>query len=469
MSGGDVRSWRAWRRTACVGVVVGSAVLATAVTGLGTSAAQTGEATPFNNGIGSAVASSIRVDPIAGGLSFGIGVGEALAGHQNTVGTAEARTANLGVIGVTLAAEGCDGGDPTLPKEQQPQGLRVDSSQEGSDTGLSAEDSVVPLVQRTVRATDDPFAEAITASPGLVLPGLLNVGPTIARTTSGVFGDYREATAVVEIAHVEIAGLINLTGLRWEAIHRTGSREEQTGTFTIASATGPLDIPLPTDDILALLEQLNAVLRPLSLEIRLPVFHLDRTATSTLSTIEPFGIALIPGPLRDGVLAPLQNALQPAREAFFNALIEADCSNATYITILDVVLNATGPGGQLAIELGGAQASTSAITGFSGLGEFTPRTPTTSAPSPSRSTTGGGTTARPPTTTPRPTATTATTAAPDTSGDELEDAVDTADVSGERGGPLLAVGAGGLLLLLATAEGDRRKMRRAQREIPVEG
>ncbi|MEQ1786298.1 MAG: hypothetical protein ABL966_04540, partial [Acidimicrobiales bacterium] len=39
---------------------------------------------------------------------------------------------------------------------------------------------------------------------------------------------------------------------------------------------------------------------------------------------------------------------------------------------------------------------------------------------------------------------------------------------GERGGALLGVGAGGLLLLLASAEGDRRKMRRAQREIPLE-
>ncbi|MGK2949458.1 MAG: hypothetical protein ACSLFP_12835, partial [Acidimicrobiales bacterium] len=42
------------------------------------------------------------------------------------------------------------------------------------------------------------------------------------------------------------------------------------------------------------------------------------------------------------------------------------------------------------------------------------------------------------------------------------------DFTGERGGALLGVGAGGLLLLLASAEGDRRKMRRAQREIPLE-
>ena len=43
-----------------------------------------------------------------------------------------------------------------------------------------------------------------------------------------------------------------------------------------------------------------------------------------------------------------------------------------------------------------------------------------------------------------------------------------AKVDGGRGGLLAGVSAGGLLLLLATAEADRRKMRRAQREIPLE-
>jgi hypothetical protein len=42
------------------------------------------------------------------------------------------------------------------------------------------------------------------------------------------------------------------------------------------------------------------------------------------------------------------------------------------------------------------------------------------------------------------------------------------DDDGERGGILLGVAGAGLLLLLATAEADRRKMVRAQREISVE-
>ena len=55
--------------------------------------------------------------------------------------------------------------------------------------------------------------------------------------------------------------------------------------------------------------------------------------------------------------------------------------------------------------------------------------------------------------------------------DAEPDAVAAAPVSsfaGERGGVMALIGAGGLLTLLGTAEGDRRKMRRAQREIPLE-
>jgi hypothetical protein len=55
--------------------------------------------------------------------------------------------------------------------------------------------------------------------------------------------------------------------------------------------------------------------------------------------------------------------------------------------------------------------------------------------------------------------------APDTGGGPIKRIGDT---TGERGGAMAMVGAGGLLLLLAVAEADRRKMRSAQRAIPME-
>ncbi len=462
----------AWRRTALCAVTISAAVLATAATQTGTSGAAPGApAAPgqstFNLGTGQAVAETLRANPVAGGLSFGIGIAEALAAHQNTVGTAESRSGNLGVIGLTLAGEGCDGGDPSLPKEDQPQALRVDSTEEGAAEGRSGEDPVVPGIQRFVRATTDPFAEAITESPGRSIPGAFTMGPSTTRSHSGVFGDYREAIARTEISFISIAGVIELRGLVWEAIHRTGSLDDQTGSFTIGSMTGPAGVPIPVDDPIAALAEANAVLQPLGFVIRPPAFHVDQTSTGTLSTVDSLTIAIVPSPTRDSVLGPIIGGAQPARESLFDALIEMDCGNATYITILDIVLAATGAGGEFGIELGGVQATTSELNLFSGLGALPPL-PALGGSLPGLATTGAGTPGTPGTpgsvgsaTNPIPAATTA-------EGNPIEDAVDAVSIDGERFGPMFWVGSAGMLMLLGAAEGDRRKMRRAQREIPLE-
>lgn len=463
----------AWRRTVGVAALVAGALAATGLASTGTSGAQDA---PFNNGTGSAFAQSVRIDPVAGGLSFGIGVGESLAGHQNTVATSESRAASLGVIGVTLAAPGCSGGDPTLPKEQQPQPVRTDSSTEGADAGFTSQDPIVPGVDRTVRATTAPFAETTTESQGLDIPGVLTVGPTIARATSGVFGDYREATASTDIASISIGGAITINGLHWEAFHRTGSREEVGGSFSIGSMTGPLGVPIPTGDAVAALTQANQVLELLGFRIEPPSYHLDTTSTATLATVDPLAIALVPAPLRDQLVQPVLSGLQAVRDPLFQGLIDASCQFATPITVLDILLNATGPGGQLSIDLGGVQASSSAISLFSGLGQLPPLPPlapaSTGSGTSGGATTGGGTAARPSAggaAAPSGGSTAGASPAASSSGSDtpIDDAV-AAVAEGERGGKMLAVGGGGLLALLAAADGDRRKMRRAQREIPLE-
>jgi hypothetical protein len=465
----------AWGRTIGVAAALAGALTATGLASTGTSAAQ---AAPFNNGTGSAIAQSARIDPVAGGLSFGIGVGESLAGHQNTVATSESRSASLGVIGVTLGAPGCDGGDPTLPKEQQPQPVRTQSGAEGADAGMTSQDPVVPGVDRTVRATTAPFAETITRSQGLDIPGVIEVGPTVSIASSGVFDGYREARATTDISGITLGGIVTLENLHWEAFHRTGgdpADDQIGGSFAIGAITtlGLLGVPLPiaTSDAIGALAQVNQVLEVAGLGLRIesPNYHLDTTSTSTLATVDPLAIALVPGALRDSIVQPVLSGLQPVRDPLFQGLIDADCSFATPITILDILLNATGPGGQLSLDLGGVQASSSAITLFSGLGSLPPLPPLSPA---SAGTPGSpGTPARPGTpgaTASAPIAGSTAGATPAAaSGDTpLEEVADI--LPGERGGKMLAVGLGGLALLFATAEGDRRKMRRAQREIPLE-
>lgn len=438
----------------------------------GSSEAQTGD---FDNGTGSAIAESVRVEPVSGGLSFGIGVAESLASHQNIIGIAESRSANLGVIGTTLAATPCDGGEPTYPKEDQPQALRAESN--GEDPVKEGPDPVVPGVDRRVTATEDPYAEAVTSSANFEVPGVLEVRGVRSTASSGVFDSYREALAITEFGTVVIAGTVRIEGMRWEAVHRTGSEEFQDGTFTIGGAT-VAGQSIPVDDPIAALAAINEVLRPLGLELRPPTYRLDPTAGGTIATVDSLGIAVIPTPTRDGVLGPLlgEQGVQPLRTSLFNALIEQDCGNASYISILDIVLNAFGAGGFFAIELGGVQATTSEIQAFQGLGELPPLPPLpdlTGPVSPLPSLGGSGSIGSGSPTIGGPAGAVAAPAAPGSAanpldGDELEEALEAADVTGERGGPLAAVAGVGLLLLLAAAEGDRRKMRRAQREIPME-
>jgi hypothetical protein len=293
---------------------------------------------------------------------------------------------------------------------------------------------------------------------------VLHVGPTVAVSASGVAGELREAIAITEIGEITAGGgIVELRGLRWEAVHRSGDEDAEEGSFSIGSATIG-GTPVPTDDPTAALAEINAALNPLGLTFRPPSHHVDQTSRGSISTVDPLEIALIPSDGRSAIVDPVLGGLQPVRTELFNQLIEQDCGNATYVTVLDIVLNSTGSGGEVGIQLGGVRATTAPLTLFSGLGQLPPLPPLSSL-SPSslggRSGSSGASGA-------------SGTAAEGAggagaAGSDTADAQPVSDVlPGTTGGPMLAVSAAGLGALAAAAEGDRRKMRRAQREIPVE-
>jgi hypothetical protein len=454
----------AFRRTKRTALAVAATVALTVVATDPGAAAPSAPAqeTSFNKGTGSAEANSIKVDPVAGGLSFGVGIGQALAGHQNTVGQAESRAFDLGVIGVTLAGQSCDGGDPTLPEKSQPQPERISSVDEGSEQGhTSAEPFAGGQISKTVRATDDPLAEAVTIGAPFEIPGLLRVGGTRAYSRSAVIDDkVREATAVSEIGDISfVADTVKITGLRWEAIHRTGAVNETIGTFTVESLK-VAGVAVPVED----LAQLNTVLEPLGFRLRAPRTRVVDTSGGTIVIVDPLAIAVVPNENRDTLLGGALGAVQPVREPLADALIEFDCGNATYITIADVVISAITGGGTLSVSLGGVRATTAAIKLFEGLGQLTPLPP---LPPPSLSSPSAGIPGTPAIPgTPGTRVAGPTTPAPaDSGGGPIKRIGDT---TGERGGAMALVAAGGLLLLAAVAEADRRKMRSAQRAIPME-
>lgn len=453
------RTASAFRRTKRTAIAVGAvAALTVAATDPG-AAAPTQEA--FNKGTGTAQANSIQVDPVAGGLSFGVGIGQSLAGHQNTVGQAESRAFDLGVIGVTLAGEGCDGGDPTLPASSQPQPERVSSVDEGSEQGTtSAEPFAGGQISKSVRAADDPMAEAVTVAAPLEIPGLLRVGATRALARSEVLANgVRQARAISEISDLSLGGnAVKITGLRWEAIHRTGAVNETIGTFTVEALT-VAGVPVPVGD----LTQLNTVLNPLGFTLRPPRTRTVNTSGGTIVVVDPIALAVIPNPTRDALLGDILAGLQSVREPLVDALIDADCGNATYVTILDVVIASITGGGTLSVSLGGVRASTAALKLFEGLGQLPPLPPLPPALPPTPAI--PGLPGRPAVVGTPGTRVPANPAAEDDASGPLERVVDT---DGERGGAMAMVGLGGLLLLLAVAEADRRKMRSAQRAIPME-
>ena len=418
----------------------------------------------FNNGTGTAFAFGYKANPTNGNLSFGVTVGESVAGHQNTAASAESRAVNPGLIGTTLAGKGCDGGEPTYAAEDQPQPVIARSGEDGAEAGFTETEQ--GAIQKFARASTDPFAEAITTIAPSGDPATIFVdgGRTVSR--SGVVGgNVREAFARTEINGVSLAGgAIKVQGMSWQAIHRSGAVNETLGSFTLDGLViGEQQVPLPGDGV----EQLKALgdaLQPFGFEVTPPTVRVEQN----IVFVDPLVIAIVPSSQRDTVAAGILSAAQPVRDAVTKALLEADCSNASLITIGDLGVGAVTGAGSLGVELGGVQATTSEIQRFQFA--LPPALPALAAPSlgaGSLSTAGtSGSTSK------VPASSSATPAQPAAGGatapgDQIA-ASPISSFAGERGGVMALIGGGGLLLLLGTAEGDRRKMRSAQRALPTE-
>jgi hypothetical protein len=461
--GVPMRKRQAFRRTRRTALAVGGVTLATFLATTPGGAAPQQDA--FNNGTGSATALGYKVNPTNGNLSFGITAGESVAGHQNTGATGQSRAVNMGVIGVTLAGEGCDGGDPTMPAEDQPQPVIVRSTDENAAEGQR--ESEQGLIEKFARATPAPYAEAITTISPLGDPAAIYVNGGRTVTHSGVInGNVREALARTELGSVVIGGgAVELQNLSWEAVHRSGAVEETIGTFNMGNVLVNGQVtPLPGDGT----EQLNGLkdlLKPLGLTITPPKVRVEEG----IVFVDALKIGIIQSQERDSVVGPIFSGAQPVRAALTEALLEADCGNASYITVADVALGSFSGAGELTLELGGVQATTAEIDAF----EFTPLPPLPDLPALGGGLGGGGIGAVPSgsgSSIAAPAPEPATAAAPESSSaaDSELDTQPISDLVGERGGWMALVGGGGLAALLATAEADRRKMRHALREIPLE-
>ena len=305
---------KAQRAAAAVAAVMGAVLLMTS-----TAASQTGAAPAFANGTASATTQGVKVNPTAAALSLGITFGTALAGYTNEVAKAESRGIDLGIIGTTLAGEACDGGEPTLAAERQPQPLAADSRDADAAAGKTAPETfdgqALPGFEKRVRATNQPLAEATTLVVPLGEPGALAIaGVHSTSITRVVDKKTREAVATTEIGSLSVGGGAVKLGepqVGGRPPHRR-RRPPRRRTFTIGSATiggALLPIPLPTGDPAALFDALNPVLAPFGVELRAPV---SREVNGAIQ-LDPLTIAVVPSPTRDSIAGQLFNAVQPVR------------------------------------------------------------------------------------------------------------------------------------------------------------
>jgi hypothetical protein len=430
----------------------------------------------FHNGTATAIAQSYKVNPTASGLSIGITFGLSLSDYTNTVSRAESRAIDLGIVGTTLAAEACDGGDPTVSSDKQPQSVFVDSRDQGAAQGRTEQEKYAPFITKSARANDKPESEAVTTSAPIDVPGVLHVDGARSRTlTHVVDGKVREALATSDVANVSLGGgAVELKGLHWESRYLSGSDAKPSASFTIGQfVAGGKPQPIPSDPT-ALFDGINKVLANAGIVVRQPAFRSD----NGIQFVEPMAIAVVPNKNRDDLVNSILNSdgAHQAREQLVDALLEASCKFSTFTTVGDIVIGSLTGAGQFSIELGGVQASSGDLKTTSLLGNFANAAdlPTVLPASGELALgTGGGATFSSPGGSLGSTDGTAgnavkgATGGTDQTGTRLH-AAPAAVTSGSRGGKLAAVSAGALALLALLAEADRRTMRRGRRVIPTE-
>jgi hypothetical protein len=413
----------------------------------------------FQQGQGSAFADTMKIDPRAGNLSIGIDFGKAAANHQNAAAQAISQAMDLGTIGTSLAAYGCDGSAPSLPDSQQPHALIADTRTPDQPQKIDEDETFAPGFHKSVEVTNGPTAQAITTTAPYGVAQVVSVGGGTATSTSSAVDGVRKATATTDLAGLTLPGGVELRDLHWGAVYTSDG--DPVGSFSIGSAT-IAGTPTPTNNPAETLAQANTALALFGMHLTPPTTRID--TASGMVYVDSMTLSVIPNPTRDSITSAVIKGIQPIREPAIAALLEAKCSLSTEVTVFDIALGSATGAGSFNMLFGGVQAGSGEIPanpftlGFVGAGfpgsngtAGTPGTPGSAGTSGVVSGSGG---------------TAGTPASGGAGSGGKGSPVAAISPKGARGGALAGVGLAGLTLLAAMAEGDRRKMRRAQREIP---
>ena len=308
----------------------------------------------FSNGQAKATAIVTKMAPGVGALELALGSGIAVSELKNDLAQAQAQSLDLGLIGTTLTAEGCS--DPAFTPDQLPQPVRVDN-REGDK---SASVDYAPVAGETLgggrgeaAATKKPSATAVATAAASGGPAVSIGGGKATAVTEVLDGAARQAHATVE-ADVTLAGGVELSGLRWEALHRTGKDAKAEATFDIGTAK-LAGVTIPVDDLKAAEEAINTALAETGITITMP--RVERFEKPTdLVRITPLLISLRDSNAGKTVLGPALNATRVQREQMFIELSKAICEAAGALLVGDIGVSIASGTGFVTYGIGGAEA-----------------------------------------------------------------------------------------------------------------
>lgn len=449
-------------------------------------------------GVGSSYAQSLQDTPKDGSLSVGVVLGEALAGHTNDVARAQSQGLDETAIGSSLGSYNCG----TPPSQAQlalvSYPLQAETGQPGADQGMSSTPSGgTPNSfgsDEFVKATSTPYGEADTSYAGLAVPGsVFRATGMVSKAWSGLVNGQRVAAATEDIKSLDIAGVLQLSGLHWEATYPSGGSGSPTGSFSIGNLTIG-GTPVPTQNPVAALDQANQVLGQIGLHLGVPKAQVQQG----IEMVTPLELDVVHNDRRDAVVDRVvtngEGALYPVTSGLENGfgppepaqITQALCQSDTPITVADIAIASVDGAGAYVTSFGGVNATSgeAPVNPFQlGFASFNPGSSqsfyipgtagsagsaavpsssaggTSGAPSLSGATAGSGSTSGP--ATGGGVSTGGSTGR--TSGGNYQPTEPIAATGHSPGGPLLGIGLGALASLLLLAEGDRRLMRRAQR------
>jgi hypothetical protein len=315
----------------------------------------------FIIGTATGIAQAFALAPRTGGFAYTVTGGSSIADYRGTLAQAESQSADLGLIGTSLTAEGCDGSAPTVSPDQLPQPLIAESdkgntSKSADQTGISQSGVLAVGGHETVAVTTTPSSNASFDGGNLTIPGVVQAtGLTTSAAAKLIPGQARTASADSAVGRLSLlGGVVVLDGLHWSADQRSGSGAYARGAFTAGDViVNGQKQSGSADQLATVLTALNSVLAPSGLHVTLPVTK----KTSSGITVTPLTIGIDDSTLGASIVNPVLTASQPVQEQIQNILYGISCKFGTAFTVEDIGLSAVDGTGGADLVFGGVSAA----------------------------------------------------------------------------------------------------------------